>query len=656
MHNLTAYIAVMIASLSIVNGQDTTYVTPEVGIRVKDSSAYGKLSKALDPSFSISGKQLRDNTASQVSDVLERVPGVFMKDYGGLGGLKTISVRSLGATHTLMLVNGMPVRNQNAGLVDLGMYSVNNLSEISLIKGVSSSAALLPAAAYARQNALLLTYRQQGNTNTVRAGVDGGSFGRFHPFAAGGIRVNDRLAVQFSGEYLHSDGDYPYELPNAQETVEGRRHNADASSAHYNIGVSYALTEQDSLQLHYIHSDAERGLPGAVIFYGPESSQRLTNRNRAAQVAYEREWNKKLKTKVFTQLDRQYLRYEDPDFLNASGGLDNVYEQGSWFSSVAAGYSLLHNLELRQSVDVHLSSLGGNQYEASRHQFQSYTGLHYGIGRWKFKGGVVGQATHTFSEERVEDLRLLPALSVGVLPFDHFPLRFRASYKASVRQPAFSEMFFQFVGNPDLLPEQAKQWNTGLTLHLRDRLWLDELMIESDAFHVQLEDKILAIPTQNLFVWSIQNLGFVNTSGLEAGYHLIKHWGKLKWHHRLNMTWQYARNVNERSPHYQSQIPYTPYNLWFQEQQLSWKGWGVKWNTQYTGFRYALNENVYENALPAWTVHNLFLQKELRVANHWTANASFGVHNILDTDYQVINNFPMPGRYYILRMNIIWES
>lgn len=114
--------------------------------------------------------------------------------------------------------------------------------------------------------------------------------------------------------------------------------------------------------------------------------------------------------------------------------------------------------------------------------------------------------------------------------------------------------------------------------------------------------------------------------------------------------------MNEHSPYDGSQIPYTPYNLFFLEQQFTWKGWGVKWNTQYTGFRYALNENTYDNVLPDWTVHNVFLEKQLKIAAAWSARAELGVHNVLDTDYQVINYFPMPGRYFILRMNVVWES
>ncbi|HQJ90655.1 MAG TPA: TonB-dependent receptor plug domain-containing protein, partial [Paludibacteraceae bacterium] len=37
---------------------------------------------------------------TDISDALKRTAGVDVKDYGGVGGLKTVSVRGLGSQHT----------------------------------------------------------------------------------------------------------------------------------------------------------------------------------------------------------------------------------------------------------------------------------------------------------------------------------------------------------------------------------------------------------------------------------------------------------------------------------------------------------------------------------------------------------------------------
>ena len=45
-----------------------------------------------------------------------------MKDYGGLGGLKTISIRNLGAAHTAVSYDGIAVSNSQAGQIDIGRF------------------------------------------------------------------------------------------------------------------------------------------------------------------------------------------------------------------------------------------------------------------------------------------------------------------------------------------------------------------------------------------------------------------------------------------------------------------------------------------------------------------------------------------------------
>ena len=57
---------------------------------------------------------------AQVADVLRRFTGVQVKDYGGVGGLKTVNVRSLGSEHVGIFLDGVQVDNAQNMQVDLG--------------------------------------------------------------------------------------------------------------------------------------------------------------------------------------------------------------------------------------------------------------------------------------------------------------------------------------------------------------------------------------------------------------------------------------------------------------------------------------------------------------------------------------------------------
>ncbi len=70
-----------------------------------------------------------------LADAVRRFSGVTVKDYGGIGGLKTVSVRSLGAHHTGVMYDGVVVGNCQAGQIDIGRFSLDNVSQVSLAVG-----------------------------------------------------------------------------------------------------------------------------------------------------------------------------------------------------------------------------------------------------------------------------------------------------------------------------------------------------------------------------------------------------------------------------------------------------------------------------------------------------------------------------------------
>ena len=70
-----------------------------------------------------------------MADAVKRFAGTNVRDYGGIGGLKTVSVRNLGAAHTAVSYDGVVVSNTQAGQVDIGRFSLDNVSTLSLAIG-----------------------------------------------------------------------------------------------------------------------------------------------------------------------------------------------------------------------------------------------------------------------------------------------------------------------------------------------------------------------------------------------------------------------------------------------------------------------------------------------------------------------------------------
>lgn len=135
--------------------------------------------------------------------------GVQLKDYGGIGGLKTINVRSLGSAHTAVFYDGMTVGNAQNGQVDLGKYSLDNIEAIELYNGQKSTI-FQPARGFFASNTLFLKTKipdfSSGKNTKIRVGVKTGSFGLFNPSFLYQQKLSSRFSLTASTEWLKADG------------------------------------------------------------------------------------------------------------------------------------------------------------------------------------------------------------------------------------------------------------------------------------------------------------------------------------------------------------------------------------------------------------------------------------------------------------------
>ena len=79
------------------------------------------------PTQLVTQKQLLYQGVTDLSDALRRFSGVNVRDYGGAGGVKTISVRSLGSQHTAVAYDGITITDAQSGQIDLSRFLLDNI-------------------------------------------------------------------------------------------------------------------------------------------------------------------------------------------------------------------------------------------------------------------------------------------------------------------------------------------------------------------------------------------------------------------------------------------------------------------------------------------------------------------------------------------------
>ena len=111
--------------------------------------------------------------------LLQYANGVTLRDYGGLGGMKTVSMRGLGGQHTRFITNGLPVYNAQNGQTDFGLVQIDNFEKLEIEQGVSKQ--ILPVGALALGNTIALQTFENTFSNqklSVRSVNTAGSVGQ----------------------------------------------------------------------------------------------------------------------------------------------------------------------------------------------------------------------------------------------------------------------------------------------------------------------------------------------------------------------------------------------------------------------------------------------------------------------------------------------
>ena len=246
---------------------------------------------AATPMQVLSSEQLLRLGATDVGDALKHFAGVQVKDFGGVGGMKTVSIRSLGAQHTGVSYDGVSVGDCQSGQVDLSRFALSNLSSITLTVGQGDNL-FVPAKQLA--SAATINISSQPSDTLLYIYMSAGSYGLANPSLHLGRRLKG-LRLSAYGEYKYAKGDYPFRLWNGRHLIDEHRNNSDISLWRGEINLLAEPGRHQKIAAKVYGYSSVRGLPGAVIYDNPIANERLTDKNAFVQLLYENIFSRKLR-------------------------------------------------------------------------------------------------------------------------------------------------------------------------------------------------------------------------------------------------------------------------------------------------------------------------------------------------------------------------
>ncbi len=610
----------------------------------------------------LGSERLMNTGTMDMAQALTHLAGITVRDYGGAGGMKTVSVHGAGARHTVVSYDGLALGDCQTGEIDLSRYTLDQLEGLSLDMG--DGADIFQPARNMSGLALLRLhpYGDQPSDSRphVRMQMAIGAWKLLSPSLNYRQRISEKVDVAAMGAFTHAKNNYPFRLYNINTYTRERRVNSQMNDGNVAARLRWRPTARDTLSVSMAYTHNGRQLPGLVRLYTSEADEQLREQSTMLQAR----WHRWLSRKWQLSVSGRY-QYLSTDYHNGipNGTISEAhYRQQEAYATAGLCYRPQRWLSLSYAADYIWNGLEGamtGYRHPQRHTVLQQVAAKADWRRLLVTARMLATWSHEVrgasfdgmetADDKARVSRLSPSFALSYRLLAESPLYVRASWKNIFRIPTFTERYQYHLGSEHLKPERVGQWSAGLMWHYNNASDNNSrsafsLTASADFFASRVTDKIVAIP-YNMFVWRMVNLAQVDGRGIDATLQVT--WSPAPQHTiglSVNYSWQRIMNhTNVSSPYYGYQIAYTPQHTYCAS--LYWKNpWLSAAITNHVlGERWASNEHMPSSHMDAFNETAVSLWRTFR----WQRMAltlRCSVVNIFNKQYEIVARYPMPGR------------
>lgn len=570
----------------------------------------------LAPADVVTREDIERWQAKDLNDVMRRLPGVDISQYGGIGQTSSMHIRGTESRHVLVLIDGIPMARAGiSNSIDVGQIPVSLVQRVEYIRG-PRSAVYGSGAIGGVVNIITMSDDERAQVN---AGVGTNGYQTYD--GAVNKRFGDTLLTA-AGAYQTTKGfnvqpDSPYRDDQDRDGYRnklfwgGVQHKFDNNFSGFFRGYGYtANNDYDQGSYGYAGGNDEAQNytqswdTGLRYSSGIYSSQLLANYQHLKNYNYSSDLGRYAGDATLDNMEQRYIQWGNNVEVGhgaISAGIDWKQEKlKSKSTSLSDSYKRDTTglyLTGQQQIDTVTLEVSG------REDHDEQFGWH---GTWQTAAGW----------EFVDGYRAILSYGTGFLA-PSLGQQYGATRFASSFGPGIS-------ANPNLKPEESKQWEVGLeglTGLLDWRL---------SAYRYEIQNLISYKNNQYVNVKSATIKGLEWTGNVTTG--LVEH--------RLTLQYVDPRDDQTDKVLYRRAKQQVKYELSGQVYDL---GWNVAY--QYIGERY---DNDYDNSrdvkmggVSLWDVGLSY-----PVTSHLTVRGK--IANLFDKDYETAYGYQTAGREYYL--------
>ncbi len=611
---------------------DSTYKTDVIEV----SSFFGKTDIFSSPSavYSLSRQDIKSLNGNNLGEILEYVPGVFIKNYGSGSALQTIALNGLGAEHTVILLNGSKLNSLQNSQVDLSLIPNENIKSIEILSNGYSS--LFGSDAIGGVVNIITDDLSGVKSYNVNLNTSYGSYNtRKLGLSMLGRAKNAGWNISFSNE--KSDNNYDYIFLNGLLEEEKQRENAFYSNTNLSLSGEYNFSDKLLAKLQSRFTDSDKEVPGIE-----------TGNTLPLTTQRDRNWNNIFTLKYVTG---NIIFSNEINFQNNLMNYKNLPFINSYYKNIVAGNLFRMDLNVKEHLlifgaEARYGSVISNELEngAERKQYSLFNSSTI-----DFKSLKIFPSLRYDYISDIDENVITYKLGANYKPVEKINFHIRANISRNYSAPTFNALYWKTGGNKNLKPEESINTEAGFIISGK---YFASILLDISYLNIKADNRIIWLPGKN-FIWTPQNVlnsesNIVNSNlvlEFEPAKHLII---KTELSYTHNRTLKTASTFPD-DPSLNKQIIYIPL------EQIKFKlGIAIKYleaniMLNHIGKRFSDTENL--NPMEPSNLLDANISYLIEFAN-LSARLKFEVNNLTNTNYQYISGYPMPLRNYLLTLNL----
>lgn len=571
----------------------------------------------------ISSEALQRTPPTFLSDVLQWNSHWFVLSYGP-GLVSTAAHRGNNAEQVRIFWNGVPLNHPALGMLDLSLVPALLFDDVSLLH---TGASVQVGNGSLGGNVFLGSNQNQHDLH-LRHNTTAGSFGYFQQLYSAQFN-SGRWYSSSKFLWQRSDNDYLF------QPLHGERRplqNAAYNQRHFMQELGFRINNKHRVEANLWLMDKFTEIP-PTISGNQRQIASLEDRNAVASLSYSHKRNAQSGqlfqySYFFTD---QWYKQNLPDIESYNPARSHFAEY-HWYEKRG---------KLRYKAGSNFTYAFSPGENLSDDNFQAWFGL---FGEVAYEVSNRYDAELSLRQEWVNGFD--PPISGAFTNRYHLndAWKLEGRYSRNYRIPTLNHLYWEPVGNPDLLPED----NDVLEFSVIHTTTKHRLSITAYGSHTR--NYIQWRPSIGPF-WSATNLREVRAYGLELS-HDYKHsiHKKAQIGSQLRAAGGRAYGVGEGDPYANLQLIYQPIYRISHSLFFLYDKWDVSVRYRYLSEMFGLPDHFRHANIPQSLIFAASIQRSLPTKNgDW--RLSINAENLLNTQFQLQLGRPMPGFHYFVGIN-----